>query len=94
VVGLVRVFQFEKGKSYYFSNTFFLLKMALFIAVGLISIYPTVRFIAWGKLTRQGQMPAVTAGELRRLRLSLGAELLLLAGVVLCASLMAKGIGA
>ena len=92
--GLVRVFQFEKGRDYYFSNTFFLLKMALFVAVGLISIYPTVRFIHWGKLARQGQMPVVSAPELRRLRLALGAELLLLAGIVLCASLMAKGLGA
>jgi putative membrane protein len=93
VVGLVRVFQYEKGKDYYVSNTFFLLKMALFIAVGLISIYPTVRFIAWGKLTRQGQVPVVSAAELQRLRRVLAAELLLLAGIVLCASLMAKGLG-
>ena len=94
VVGLVRVFQFEKGKDYYFSNTFFMLKIALFVAVGLISIYPTMRFIAWSKLTRQGQVPVVSAPELKRLRQALGAELVLLAGIVLCASLMAKGIGA
>jgi putative membrane protein len=94
VVGLVRVFNYEKGRDYYFSNTFFLLKIALFVAVGLISIYPTVRFIGWSKLTRQGQVPVVPAQELQRLRLALGVELLLLAGIVLCASLMAKGLGA
>jgi putative membrane protein len=94
IIGFVRVFQFEKGKDYYFHNTFFLLKVALFVAVGLISIYPTIRFIAWGKLTRQGQAPQVAELELKRLRQALGAELLLLAGIVLCASLMAKGLGA
>jgi putative membrane protein len=93
VVGLVRVFQFEKGEDYYFSNVFFMLKIGLFVAVGLISIYPTMRFIAWAKLTRQGQMPVVSAPELKRLRQALGAELTLLAGIVLCASLMAKGLG-
>jgi putative membrane protein len=93
VVGLVRVFQFEKGKDYYFSNTFFGLKIALFVAVGLISIYPTMRFINWSKFTRQGQVPVVSAQEIKRLRQALGAELVLLAGIVLCASLMAKGLG-
>jgi len=93
VVGFARVFRFEKGKDYYFSNPFFILKIVLFIAVGLISIYPTVRFIAWGKLVRQGQVPAVPAPELTRLRQALGAELVLVAGIVLCASLMAKGLG-
>jgi putative membrane protein len=88
------VFQFEKGSSYYFHNTFFLLKLALFVAVGLISIYPTIRFIAWGKLTRQGQAPQLVEAEFKRLRQALGAELLLLLGIVLCASLMAKGLGA
>jgi putative membrane protein len=94
VVGFVRVFQFEKGSSYYFHNTFFLLKIALFVAVGLISVYPTVRFIAWSKLTRQGQAPQLAEPEFKRLRQALGVELLLLLGIVLCASLMAKGLGA
>jgi putative membrane protein len=93
VVGLARVFQFEKGKDYYFSNIFFMLKIALFVAVGLISIYPTMRFIAWNKLTRHGQVPVVSVPELKRLRQVLGAELVLLGGIVLCASLMAKGLG-
>jgi putative membrane protein len=94
VVGLVRVFNYEKGRDYYFHNTFFMVKIALFVAVGLISIYPTMRFIGWSKLTRQGRVPVVAAQELQRLRLALGVELLLLAGIVLCASLMAKGLGA
>ena len=94
VAGFVRVFLYEKGSAYYFHNTFFLIKLALFIAVGLISIYPTIRFIGWRKLTRQGQVPQLSEAEFKRLRQALGAELLLLAGIVLCASLMAKGLGA
>ena len=93
VVGLLRVYFFEKGKAFYFGNPVFNAKMTLFVLVGLVSIYPTMRFIAWGKLTRQGQVPVVSAPELHRLRQALGAELVLLAGIVLCASLMAKGLG-
>lgn len=94
VAGFVRVYLFEKGKDYYFSNTFFILKLALFIAVGLISIVPTVKFIGWRKHTRQGQAPVLSAADFKLLRRALNAELLLLALIVLCASLMAKGLGA
>ena len=34
--------------------------MALFVLVGLISIYPTVRFIKWRAQTRQGAAPVVS----------------------------------
>ena len=39
--GLLRVFLGAKGVDYYLANTFFWAKMALFAAVGLISIAPT-----------------------------------------------------
>ena len=42
VVGFVRVFYTEKGSMYYFSSGPFLVKLTLFIAVGLLSIYPTL----------------------------------------------------
>ena len=38
VVGLLRVYFFEKGSNYYFSNYVFWTKMALFTIVGLFSI--------------------------------------------------------
>ena len=34
VFGFLRVFYFEKGSDYYFDNTFFWLKLALFAAAG------------------------------------------------------------
>ena len=45
VVGFVRVFHTEKGSAYYFDSGAFLLKLTLFIVVGLLSISPTIRFI-------------------------------------------------
>ena len=38
VVGLLRVFYFEKGAAFYFHNAAFIAKLALFIAVALASI--------------------------------------------------------
>jgi len=93
VVGLLRVYFFEKGKAFYFGNPVFNAKMTLFVLVGLVSIYPTMRFIKWRAQTRQGAAPVVSATEYRRIMMSLRAELLLLLAAALCASLMARGVG-
>jgi putative membrane protein len=93
VVGLLRVYHFEKGSAFYFSNPFFNAKLTLFVLVGLISIYPTVRFVKWRAQMRQGAAPVVSADEHRRIMWVLRAELVLLLGAALCASLMARGIG-
>lgn len=92
VVGFLRVYYFEKGKAFYFSNPFFQAKLLLFVAIGVISIYPTIRFIRWGRQMRQGAAPAVPTREYGLIMLSLRAELLLLLAMVLCASLMARGV--
>jgi putative membrane protein len=92
-VGFLRVLYFEKGTAFYFANPFFRAKLALFLVVGLLSIYPTIRFIKWGAQTKQGRAPSVPAAEFSRIRAVLRTELVLLLGAALCASLMARGIG-
>jgi putative membrane protein len=93
VVGLLRVYYFEKGSAFYFGNPFFNAKLALFVAVGLVSIYPTVRFIKWRAQMRDGGAPKISAEEHRRILWSLRAEVLMLLGAAFCASMMARGIG-
>ena len=90
LVGLGRVFYFEKGASYYAHNAFFIAKMALFVAVAVASIYPTVTFLSW----RRTPVPAVDAANLRRLRRLIHWELAGVLLILLCAALMARGIGA
>jgi uncharacterized membrane protein len=81
------IFAFEKGKAFYFSSPFFTAQMTLFVLVGLLSIYPTVRFIKWRAETSQGRAPALSAHEYAWLRASLRAELALLLAVALCVGL-------
>ena len=87
VIGLLRVFYFEKSASYYFQNIPFLVKLALFIAVGLLSIYPTVTFASWKKSLN------ADAAKLRTIRRIIHWELAAVIGILLCAALMARGIG-
>jgi putative membrane protein len=85
VVGLLRVFYFEKGSAFYFNNAAFIAKLALFLAVALASVYPTLKFLAWRKNPEPSAVPLV-----RRI---LHLELVGVVLILLCAALMARGIG-
>lgn len=93
VVGLLRVVYFEKGPAYYFANVFFLVKLGAFIAAGLISIYPTVLYLSWGKAIKAGIAPQPTAAQMRAARLCLMLELAAIVVILFCAPLMARGFG-
>jgi putative membrane protein len=93
IVGFLRVYFFEKGHAFYTANPFFHAKLGLFVAVGLLSIYPTIRFIRWRPQTSKGQAPAVSEQEYRRIMAVLRIELILLLGMAVCASLMARAVG-
>jgi putative membrane protein len=93
IVGLGRVFHFEKGATYYFHTWTFIAKLSLFALVGLLSILPTLAFRSWRGAVQQGQAPQVTAQQLQRLRTIVHLELVGVVLIILCAALMAKGIG-
>jgi len=93
LAGLARVFHFEKGAAYYFHSWPFIGKLSLFILVALLSIYPTVKFVGWGRAVRRGEVPSVDAATARRLRTILHTELAAIIPIVLFAAMMARGVG-
>lgn len=93
IAGLLRVFYFEKGASYYFASIPFLLKVSLFLLVAAASIYPTFEFLTWYKPLRRGQTPLLADRKRRVIRSIIHWELAGILAIVLCAALMAKGIG-
>jgi len=93
VVGLLRVFIFEKGAAYYFHSAPFLGKLTLFALVGLLSIYPTREFLSWRAALKQGQVPVTDPRKLRAIRSIMHWELAGVALLLLFAALMARGIG-
>jgi putative membrane protein len=93
VIGLGRVFHFEKGAYYYFHTWTFIAKFALFILVGMISSIPTMEFLRWRSALKAGEVPAVTPERLKRLRSIIHYELVGVVLIILFAALMAKGIG-
>lgn len=93
VFGFLRVLQFEKGSAYYFSNSFFVVKLALFFIAAGISLYPTISYLRWNRDLAQGAAPAIGTASVKRIKSAIHWQLVLILGILLCASLMAKGFG-
>jgi putative membrane protein len=91
IIGLLRVFYFEKGVDYYFHSHAFTAKFSIFIAIGLLSIIPTVEFLSWRRALKAGQVPAISAKKLRLITAVLHGELLSIVIILLCAAIMARG---
>jgi putative membrane protein len=93
VIGLLRVFYFEKGAGYYFTDAFFLTKLFAFLAAAGISIYPTVLFLSWSKALKQGAVPEISTTQIRRTRMCLMLEMTAIVVILFCAPFMARGFG-
>lgn len=93
VFGFLRILYFEKDSEFYFQNPFYKIKLYAFLVVGLLSIYPTVKFFKWGKVTKLGVAPTFKEEEFKIIKWILRAEVAGLLIIILSASFMAKGIG-
>ena len=93
IFGFLRLFYFEKGSEYYFGNQFYYIKLYTFAVVGMISIYPTIRFFKWRKITKVGSSPIIDDVEFKIIQWILRIEVVGLLIMVFAASMMAKGIG-
>ena len=82
-----------KGVEYYAANTFFWIKMALFVAVGLVSVSPTFSYIVWRRRVRADPSFRPPNREVARLRRTLYAEAGLFALIPICAAAIARGYG-
>ncbi len=91
VIGLLRVFFFEKGAAYYWHSHAFLIKFSLFVIVGLLSIIPTREFLSWRGAINAGQAPVMEAARRRRVTMVIHIELAAVAIILLCAAIMARG---
>jgi putative membrane protein len=91
VIGLLRVFFFEKGAAYYWHSHAFLTKFGLFVIVGLLSIIPTLEFLSWRGAIRAGEVPVMESSRRKRVMMVIHAELAAVVIILLCAAIMARG---
>jgi putative membrane protein len=93
VVGFIRAIFAAKGWAYYAVNVFFWAKIATFLAVGLLSIVPTVTMIRWRNVLKSDAGFAPPADAIRRVRFYLWAEAALFLLLPVFAAAMARGYG-
>jgi putative membrane protein len=91
-VGTLRVLFAAKGWSYYAGNLFFWAKIGAFVAIGLLSIGPTIRYVRWRRtLVTDGTAPPLA--QIRAVQRILWLEAALFAAVLAFAAAMARGYG-
>jgi putative membrane protein len=92
LTGLARTWWGIKGTPWYWTNGLLHLKLALFIAVGLISIKPTIVFRRWKKeLAATGALP--DEAQVRGVRKLVMIQAHLIALIPLAAVFLARGFG-
>lgn len=90
--GLLRVFLGAKGASWYATNPLFYVKLALFVAIGLLSIQPTRMFARWQRtLKASGDLPG--AAEILKARRLVMVQAHILPFIPLAAVFLARGFG-
>ena len=92
LTGLARTWWGIKGSAWYWTNPLLQLKLTLFLVIALLSIKPTLMFIAWRKQLRAtGKLP--DEAQVRRARKLVMWQAHLIALVPLAAVFMARGFG-
>ena len=92
LTGAARVVWGAKGVGWYLSNPLMHVKFTLFVAMGLVSIKPTLAFIRWRRALRaHGTLP--TADEIRATRKWVMVQAHILPLIPLAAVFMARGFG-
>lgn len=92
--GVARVVWGAKGYAFFLSNPVFHIKVTLFVVVGLMSIYPTLKFLRWSKAAHADSNALPDHGAVGKVRKVIMLQLAVLVMIPLAATLMARGIGA
>lgn len=90
--GIARLVWFGKGAAFYLYNPVLYIKLALFVAVGLMSIPPTLQYLRWMRELKSGGAKP-EAYQVARVSRYLLVELILFTLIPLMAVMMARGIG-
>jgi len=92
LTGVARTWWGVKGTSWYWTNGLLHLKLAMFVAIGLLSIKPTMMFLRWRKeLRATGALP--DAAQVRTARKWVMVQAHILAVIPLVAVFFARGFG-
>jgi putative membrane protein len=91
--GVSRVYFGLKDETYYFQLHSFWTKMGIFVLAGIVSIWPTIRILAWSRASKANASFVPPPGEVKAVRRLVLVQAFLIVLIVINAALMARGIG-
>lgn len=93
IAGVARVIWGAKPAEFYLESTTFWLKMAAFVAVALLSIMPTIRYVRWRKALDEDPSALPSDQAVGWARRMINLQLAVFVLIPTFATLMARGIG-
>ena len=92
-IGFARVFFGLKGSAFYLQNPLFWAKISAFIAVGVLSVTPTLLFLHWRDKAKSDPSFLPTAAEIANVRRYVKIEAHVFVLIPILAAAMARGYG-
>jgi len=93
ITGFLRAGLGARGGDFYFGAWPIYVKIGLFLAVGMISVYPTLAFIRWRRAYEHDKSSSVPAEEQKKIRHLVMIEIHLAALIPVFAVIMSRGLG-
>ncbi len=93
IAGFARVFFGLKGPAYYIANPIFWTKIGIFALIGFLSIRPTLRFLAWGRLVKVDPQALPAPEDIKLVKLLIHIEAGLVFLLPILGAAMARGYG-
>ena len=90
--GFLRAVFGAKGPDFYFSGWPIYVKIAMFLAVGIISVTPTLAFIRWRRMLDHDAAWKVPEGEQKKMRRLVMIEVHIAALIPIFAVIMSRGL--
>ena len=93
IAGFARVFYGLKGPAYYLGNWVFWLKIGIFALIGFLSIQPSLRILAWGRLVKLDPQALPTPEDILRVKRLIHIETALVLLLPILGAAVARGYG-
>ncbi len=91
--GLARALYYGQNAAYYLANQLFLLKIALFFALAVVAVGPSLQYLRWNREARSAPSFAPLTREVERVRAAIALGLGLWLILPLVSVLVARGFG-
>ena len=90
VTGVLLLFGFSRGVWFHLTSPVFWIKLVLYVAIVVLTVYPMSQYLRWNRAIAEGRMRVLTTRDIRRTRRVIGVQLAILAVIPLLSVWLAR----